>query len=198
MEQNPNTEITVATGRQVLWNSHHIAESEKLHKAAFYDYKNPLCCQVNKIVAELPNSDIAAEIANKNHCRLQGYRGENWYAFLPENSGKIQAILELAKSLNIFLSDIVSFGDDINDMEMLQICGMGVAVSNAVTEVKDVADCVTLSNDEDGVADMDSPGFSFSSPNEICCILHNCPDFSFQIFIIFFTAIARVCCNVFR
>ncbi len=44
------------------------------------------------------------------------------------------------------------FGDDINDIEMLQICGTGVAVSNAVTEVKAVADCVTLSNDEDGVA----------------------------------------------
>ena len=153
MEQNPNTEITVAAGRQVLWNSYHIAESEKLHKAVFNDYKKPLCCQINKIVAELPNSDIAAEIADKNHCRLQGYRGENWYAFLPENSGKIQAILELAKLLNISLSDIVSFGDDINDIEMLQICGMGVAVSNAVTEVKAVADCVTLSNDEDGVAD---------------------------------------------
>lgn len=55
--------------------------------------------------------------------------------------------------LNISLSDIVSFGDDINDMEMLQICGMGVAVSNAVTEVIAVADSITLSNDEDGVAD---------------------------------------------
>ncbi|MDE6673634.1 MAG: HAD hydrolase family protein [Acetatifactor sp.] len=54
---------------------------------------------------------------------------------------------------NLSLSDIVSFGDDINDMEMLQICGIGVAVSNAVMDVKAVADCVTLSNDEDGVAD---------------------------------------------
>ncbi len=153
IEQNSNTEITVAAGRQVFWNSHHISESEKLHKAVFNDYRKPLCCQTNKIVAELSNSDIAEEIANKNHCRLQSYRGENWYAFLPEKSGKIQAILELAKSLNISLSDIVSFGDDINDIEMLQICGTGVAVSNAVTDVQAVADCVTLSNDEDGVAD---------------------------------------------
>lgn len=153
IEQNSNTEITVAAGRQVFWNSHHISESEKLHKAVFNDYRKPLCCQINKIVAELSNSDIAVKIANKNHCRLQSYRGENWYAFLPEKSGKIQAILELAKSLNISLSDIVSFGDDINDIEMLQISGTGVAVSNAVTDVKVVADCVTLSNDEDGVAD---------------------------------------------
>ncbi|MDE5596902.1 MAG: HAD family hydrolase, partial [Lachnospiraceae bacterium] len=92
-------------------------------------------------------------IARKNHCRLQGYRGENMYAFMPENSGKTQAILELAKLLNISLNDIVSFGDDINDMEMLKICGTGVAVSNAVKDVKEAADQVTLSNDEDGVAD---------------------------------------------
>ncbi|MDE5804476.1 MAG: HAD family hydrolase [Lachnospiraceae bacterium] len=153
LEQNQDTEITVAAGRQVFWNSHHISESEKLHKAVFYDYKEPLSCPINKIVAELSDSDIAVKIANRNHCRLQSYRGENWYAFLPEKSGKIQAILELTKSLNISLSDIVSFGDDINDMEMLQICGVGVAVSNAVADVKAAADCVTLSNDEDGVAD---------------------------------------------
>lgn len=153
IEQNPNTEITVAAGRQVFWNSDHISESEKLHKAVFNNYEKPLCCPINKIVAELSDSNIAVKIADKNHCRLQCYRGEDWYAFLPEKSGKTQAIMELAKSLNISLSDIVSFGDDINDMEMLQICGIGVAVSNAVMDVKAVADCVTLSNDEDGVAD---------------------------------------------
>lgn len=150
---NPKTEITVAAGRQVFWNSRHISESERLHKAVFNDYAKPLCCPVNKIAAELTDSETAEEIADKNHCRLQAYRGENLYAFMPEKSGKIQAILELAKLLNISLSDIVSFGDDINDIEMLRICGTGVAVSNAVAEVKAVADCVTLSNDEDGVVD---------------------------------------------
>ncbi len=153
LELNPKTEITVASGRQVFWNSQHISESEKLYKAVFNDYKSPLSCQINKIVAELPDSETAAEIAKKNRCRLQSYRGENWYAFLPEKAGKIQAIHALANLLNIALNEIVSFGDDINDMEMLQICGTGVAVSNAVTDVKAVADCVTLSNDEDGVAD---------------------------------------------
>lgn len=153
MKHNPETEITVASGSQVFWNSHNISESEKLHKAVFNDYSKPLLCQINKIVAKLSDCDIAAEIADKNHCRLQCYRGENWYAFLPKKSGKIQAILELAGLLNISLNDIVAFGDDVNDVEMLQICGTGVAVSNAVMEVKNVADCITLSNDQDGVAD---------------------------------------------
>lgn len=152
LEQNPKTEITVAVGRQVFWNSHHISESEKLHKAVYNDYQTPLSCQANKIVAEIPYYDIALEIANKNRCRLQSYRGENWYAFLPETAGKVQAIREMSNILNIPLSDIVAFGDDINDMEMLQICGTGVAVANAVSDVRKVADYITLSNNEDGVA----------------------------------------------
>lgn len=65
----------------------------------------------------------------------------------------MQAIRELAKILNISLDEIVAFGDDKNDMEMLKMCGIGVAVDNAISEVKDIADSVTLSNDEDGVAE---------------------------------------------
>ena len=151
--RDSKTEITVAAGRQVFWNSSHIAESEKLHKAVFNDYRKPLSCHANKIVAELSDYETAEQIANKNHCRLQSYRGENWYAFLPETAGKIQAIRELAKILEISLGDIVAFGDDKNDMEMLQTCGIGVAAANAVSQVKNIADSITLSNDEDGVAE---------------------------------------------
>ena len=54
--------------------------------------------------------------------------------------------------MDISLNEIVAFGDDKNDMEMLKMCGIGVAVDNAISDVKDIADSVTLSNDEDGVA----------------------------------------------
>lgn len=153
LARDSKTEITVAVGRQVFWNSDHISESEKLHKAVYYDYRETLSHRANKIVAELPDYETAEQIANQNHCRLQSYRGEKWYAFLPETAGKVQAIRELTKILNISLSDIVAFGDDKNDMEMLQICGTGVAVANAISDVKVIADCVTLSNDENGVAE---------------------------------------------
>ena len=72
---------------------------------------------------------------------------------MPQNAGKIQAIRELAKLLNIPLSEIAAFGDDKNDIEMLKMCGTGVAVANAVSDVKDAADSITLSNDENGVAE---------------------------------------------
>jgi len=146
-------ELTVATKLGVLWNSHHITESPILFKAIYNDYSKPLDNSAYKIVAELPNKETALKIANKfSDCRLICYRGENIYGFINKNAGKVQAIKSLAKYLDIELSNIIAFGDDLNDVEMLEQCGYGIAVSNAVNEVLDVADYVTDSNDEDGVA----------------------------------------------
>ena len=54
--------------------------------------------------------------------------------------------------MNIPLEKIISFGDDFNDIGMLKLCGKGIAVSNAILEIKKIADEITLSNNEDGVA----------------------------------------------
>ena len=47
---------------------------------------------------------------------------------------------------------IIAFGDDYADIGMLQLCGTGVAMGNAIDEVKDKADVVIGSNDEEGIA----------------------------------------------
>lgn len=44
------------------------------------------------------------------------------------------------------------FGDDHDDIEPIKMCGLGVAVSNAIDDVKAVADYIAESNDADGVA----------------------------------------------
>ena len=152
-EAVPGAEITAACGKTVYWNSRHIAESEKLHKAVYCDYSSPLDVQANKMVAELPNESVAREIAAKTNCKLQCYRGENWYAFMPAASGKTAAIKALAEKSGISLEDTVAFGDDLNDMEMLKLCGTGVAVANAVPQALEAADEIALSNDDDGPAE---------------------------------------------
>ena len=152
MEAKPDAEITVAHGKTVYWNSLHIAESEKLHKAVYNDYTSDLNVRANKIVAELPDDSLAVRIADQTGCKLQCYRGERWYSFLPAGSGKTAAIRALSDLSGIGIEDIVAFGDDSNDVEMLKLCGIGVAVANAVPEALESADEVTLSNDEDGVA----------------------------------------------
>ncbi|CDM67539.1 Hypothetical protein CM240_0372 [Clostridium bornimense] len=145
--------ITVATDIGVFWNSHNISESPKLYKAIYNDYSKPINNCAYKIVAELPDKKTALNIANKfPDCKLICYRGENLYGFINKNAGKVQAIKSLANYLNIDLSNIIAFGDDFNDVEMLKQCGYGIAVSNAIEEVLNIADYITDNNDEDGVA----------------------------------------------
>ena len=66
------------------------------------------------------------------------------------NKGK--GLLELGGILGISREEIMAFGDGDNDIAMLREVGFGVAMENADEEVKAVADYVTGSNDEDGVA----------------------------------------------
>lgn len=47
---------------------------------------------------------------------------------------------------------MISFGDDYSDIGMLKLCGKGIAMDNAINEVKQAAYDITLTNDEDGVA----------------------------------------------
>jgi Cof subfamily protein (haloacid dehalogenase superfamily) len=69
----------------------------------------------------------------------------------PEVS-KGNALSVIAEDLHIKPEEIVAFGDNHNDIGMLQLAGLGVAMGNAHDEVKLAADYVTLSNAEDGVA----------------------------------------------
>lgn len=62
------------------------------------------------------------------------------------------ALVKLGELLGIPREEIMACGDGSNDIEMIREVGFGVAMSNAIDEVKEAADYVTLSNDEDGVA----------------------------------------------
>jgi hypothetical protein len=65
---------------------------------------------------------------------------------------KASGLALLCRSLAIPAAQVIAFGDMPNDVEMLQFAGRGVAVANAHPAVLAVADEVTASNDEDGVA----------------------------------------------
>ena len=69
-----------------------------------------------------------------------------------KNATKFNAISTICNELKIDLAEVVSFGDDDNDVLMIQGCGVGVAMANANPRVKAVANTECLSNKEDGVA----------------------------------------------
>lgn len=70
-----------------------------------------------------------------------------------KNATKLNAISLLCEHFWIGLHEAVAFGDDVNDLEMLRECGVGVAVANALDEVKAAANEVCGANDDDGVAE---------------------------------------------
>ncbi|HIW92507.1 MAG TPA: Cof-type HAD-IIB family hydrolase [Candidatus Corynebacterium avicola] len=65
---------------------------------------------------------------------------------------KATGLERLCAHLGIIPAEVVTFGDGINDIEMLRWAGHGVAVANAAAEVREAADHVTAANDDDGVA----------------------------------------------
>lgn len=65
---------------------------------------------------------------------------------------KWNGIKTMLEAVGIDSSDAIYFGDDNDDIEPINNCGIGVAVSNAVDEVLETADHITESNDTDGVA----------------------------------------------
>lgn len=66
---------------------------------------------------------------------------------------KAMGIEAIAKSYNIEPADIIAFGDEANDYEMIQYAGHGVAMENAIESLKEISDNITsYSNHENGLA----------------------------------------------
>lgn len=70
-----------------------------------------------------------------------------------KNAEKGLALKKLSEILKINLENTMSFGDGLNDISMIRNAGIGIAMNNACSELKGIADYVTLSCDESGVAE---------------------------------------------
>jgi Cof subfamily protein (haloacid dehalogenase superfamily) len=76
----------------------------------------------------------------------------NYLEILASGVSKGSALRYLADYLGISVDEIIAVGDNPNDIEMIRAAGLGVAVANAHPDVKRIADLITDSNDDDGVA----------------------------------------------
>lgn len=78
--------------------------------------------------------------------------GGHLIQIMPKGASKALAITKICEMEGIGLENILVLGDDFNDLGLFQICGYSVAMGNAIQELKDIANEVTESNDNDGVA----------------------------------------------
>jgi len=76
----------------------------------------------------------------------------NLLEFMPKGVTKAYGIQLLAQELGIEPAEVMAIGDEENDLSMIAYAGVGVAMGNAISAVKEAADVVTATNEEDGVA----------------------------------------------
>lgn len=111
---------------------------------------------VNKCLVTAP-IDIAPEMEHLLQERykdeLSIYRSEPFFIeIMPKNIDKAASIERLIQRLSIPRKNVIACGDGFNDLSMIEYAGLGVAMENAQDVVKQHADYITASNDEDGVA----------------------------------------------
>ena len=87
---------------------------------------------------------------------MQDSFGEvKWLEIAQKGVEKYKGIVEVAKLEGILNENIIAFGDGLNDVDMLKKCGVGVAMKNALPEVKEQADYITSrTNNENGVVEF--------------------------------------------
>lgn len=79
------------------------------------------------------------------------FSDNKWVEVMPKNVNKISGIKSICEIENIDLEDVLAFGDGLNDVEMIQNVGIGVAMGNSLDELKSNAKYVAPSHREDGV-----------------------------------------------
>lgn len=148
----PNCEITLDTLNKLYWNRHHDKSTDYAPDSIFTDFED-FRENALKICVQTQDKSKAEKIAKSiPECDYLPFSDIPWFKFSNKNAVKEKAIEFLCGYIKISTSEIAAFGDDFNDIGMLKMCGTGVAMQNAIPEVKQACKYTTLSNDEDGVA----------------------------------------------
>ena len=70
---------------------------------------------------------------------------------MPAGVDKARSLLRLLTAIGLSADEMICCGDGYNDVTMIETAGLGIAMANAQPIVKEKADYITKSNDEDGV-----------------------------------------------
>ncbi|MCY6371119.1 Cof-type HAD-IIB family hydrolase [Clostridium ganghwense] len=106
----------------------------------FLNTDDDLLSDLNNLPSELRNRYTLLKTSN------------NSLEILKKDVNKGTGVATIAKKLGIKRKEIICIGDSGNDIHMIEFAGLGVAMGNAFPEVKEIANYITLTNEEDGVA----------------------------------------------
>jgi len=107
-----------------------------------------------KVLAMIKEAELVTEIKKFNLPDSIEFikTGDIFFEFHHSAVSKGVALKYIAEKYNISSEEILAIGDSENDIEMINYAGKGIAMDNALDQVKEVCDYVTCSNDENGVA----------------------------------------------
>lgn len=123
------------------------------------EYRPEYCydmeCPTNKcLMAGEPEILIRLEkeLQKRYHGLLLITRSEPFFLeFMPMNVDKAHSLVHLMSGLGMTTEQLICCGDGFNDISMIEIAGLGVAMENAQDRVKEAADYITASNDDNGI-----------------------------------------------
>jgi len=110
------------------------------------------------IHAEEESVDLVRKHLRDVHAEVIDHRrwGAPWDVIEIVRSGlnKAVGLAQVSEYLNIPKERIIAFGDEDNDLEMIEFAGVGVAMGNAIAPLQNIANEITLSNNSDGIAEF--------------------------------------------
>ena len=131
--QEPDILYVHATNESVAYTNRVDTSDADLSHYKYVDFSLNDNISYLKISIVASNPHVVERIAsNFPMLDLLRYTGENLYRFANRNAVKWKAVKAVAEYYNINTDMVVAFGDDINDLEMIKNCGVGVAVEMAL------------------------------------------------------------------
>ncbi|TQR20238.1 Cof-type HAD-IIB family hydrolase [Psychrobacillus vulpis] len=110
------------------------------------------------IHAEEDSVDLVRKHLEDVHAEVIDHRrwGAPWDVIEVIRNGlnKAVGLAHVSDYLNIPKDRIIAFGDEDNDLEMIEFAGVGVAMGNAIAPLQNIANEITLSNNDDGIAEF--------------------------------------------
>ena len=96
--------------------------------------------------------EVAKVLKRRFHSFLNVYKSQPFFLeVVPQNIDKANSLQKLLNSIGLTADQMICCGDGMNDLSMIEYAGLGVAMENAEPLVKEKADFITKSNDDDGV-----------------------------------------------
>lgn len=130
----------------------HLNQFTRLPVESFASYRKADLYKVLLTAQPTLAREHEARLARRFMNRLSIYRSEPFFIeVMNRGVNKADAIAGLLERLELEREDVIACGDGLNDLTMIKYAGLGVAMGNAQPAVKEAADVVTLSNDEEGL-----------------------------------------------